>query len=68
MNYILKSLSNLPGDGELTQWGRVTHIYVGKLTSIGSDNGLSPERCQAIIWANHEISLIGPQQQIWVKF
>ena len=27
----------------LTHWGRVTHIYVGKLTIIGSDNGLSPE-------------------------
>ena len=27
---------------ELTLWGRVTHICVGKLTNIGSDNGLSP--------------------------
>ena len=26
----------------LTHWGRVTHICVSKLTSIGSDNGLSP--------------------------
>ena len=26
----------------LTHWGRVTHICVGKLTIIGSDNGLSP--------------------------
>ena len=25
----------------LTHWGRVTHICVGKLTMIGSDNGLS---------------------------
>ena len=25
----------------LTHWGRVTHICVSKLTSIGSDNGLS---------------------------
>ena len=33
----------------LTHWGRVTHICVGKLTIIGSDNGLSPERRQAII-------------------
>ena len=36
----------------LTHWGRVTHICIGKLTSIGSDNGLSPERRQAIIWTN----------------
>ena len=33
----------------LTHWGRVTHIYVGKLTIIGSDNGLAPRRRQAII-------------------
>ena len=26
----------------LTHWGRVTHISIGKLTIIGSDNGLSP--------------------------
>ena len=28
----------------LTHWGRVMHICVGKLTSIGSDNGLLPGR------------------------
>ena len=44
----------------LTHWGRVTHICVGKLTIIGSDNGLSPERRQAIIWTNTGILLIGP--------
>ena len=33
----------------LTHWDRVTHICVGKLTIIGSDNGLSPGRRQAII-------------------
>ena len=44
----------------LTHWGRVTHICVGKLTIIGSDNGLSPERCQAIIWTNAGILLIRP--------
>ena len=32
----------------LTHWGRVTHICVGNLTIIGSDNGLSPGRRQAI--------------------
>ena len=44
----------------LTHWGRVTHIYVGKLTYIGSDNGLSPERRQAIVRTNAGILLIGP--------
>ena len=36
----------------LTHEGRVTHICVGKLTSIGSNNGLSPVRRQAIIQIN----------------
>ena len=36
----------------LTQWGRVTHICVSDLTIIGSDNGFSPGRRQAIIWTN----------------
>ena len=44
----------------LTHWGRVTHICVGNLTIIGSDNGLSPGRCQAISWTNIGILLIGP--------
>ena len=39
----------------LTHWGRVTH---SKLTIIGSDNGLSPGRGQAIIWTNAGILLI----------
>ena len=44
----------------LTHWGRVTHICVVKQTVIGSDNGLSPGRRQAIIWTNAGILLIGP--------
>ena len=44
----------------LTHWGRVTHICVGNLTIIGSDNGLSPGRRQAIIWTNAGMLLIGP--------
>ena len=44
----------------LTHWGRVTHMCVGKLTIIVSDNGLSPRRHQAIIWTNAGILLIGP--------
>ena len=43
----------------LAHWGRVTHICVSKLTTIGSDNGLSPGRCQAIILTNAGILLIG---------
>ena len=43
----------------LTHRGRVTHISVGKLTIIGSDNGLSPGRRQAIIWTNAGILIIG---------
>ena len=46
--------------GWLTHWGRVTHICISKLTSIGSDNGLSPGRRQAIIWTNTEILLVRP--------
>ena len=44
----------------LTHWGRVTHICVTKLIIIGSDNGLSPGRRQAIIGTNTGILLIGP--------
>ena len=36
------------------------HICVSKLTIIGSDNGLSPGRRQAIILTNAGILLIGP--------
>ena len=46
--------------GDLTHWGRLTHICVNKLTIIGSDNGLSPDRHQAIIWTNAGILSIGP--------
>ena len=38
----------------------MTHICVGKLTILGSDNGLSPGRRQAIIWTNAGILSIGP--------
>ena len=44
----------------LTQWGRMTHICVSKPTIIGSDNGLSPGRCRAIIRTSAGILLIGP--------
>ena len=44
----------------ITHWGQVTHICVSKLTIIGSDNGLSPGRRQAIIWSSARILLIEP--------
>ena len=37
----------------------MTHICVSKLTIIGSDNGLSPDRRQATIWTNAGLLLIG---------
>ena len=45
---------------EVTHWGRVMHIYVSKLSIIGSDNGLLPGRCQAVTWSNADLLLIGP--------
>ena len=53
----LKFHLNLQEANELTHWDRVTHIYVSKLTIIGSDHGLSPGRRQAIIWTNAGILL-----------
>ena len=38
----------------------MTQICVSKFTIIGSDNGLSPIRRQAIIWTNDGILLIEP--------
>ena len=43
----------------LTHWGQVMHIYIGKLTIIGSDNGLLPWWHHAIIWTSVGILLIG---------
>ena len=53
-------ISIIPIIGQGCHWGRVTHICVSKLTIIGSDNGLSPGRRQAVIWTNAGILLIGP--------
>ena len=44
----------------LTHWGRVTPICLTKVANIGSGNGLSPGRRQAIIWTNVGILLSGP--------
>ena len=51
----------------LTYWGRATHICASKLTTIGSVNGFSLGRRQAIIWTNAGILLIGPLGEISVK-
>ena len=45
---------------QLTHWGPVTHICIGKLIIIGWDNGLSPDRPQAIISTNAGLLSIGP--------
>ena len=68
-----------PCHNVLTHWGRVTHICVSELTSIGSDNGLAPGRHhiitsgrrQAIIYTNAGILLIWPVgtnlSEIWIE-
>ena len=43
----------------LTNWGWMTHICIDNQTTIGSDIGLSPGWCQAIIWTNAGKMLIG---------
>ena len=47
------------------------HICIGKLTSIGSDNGLSPGRRQAITWTNTRLLSIGllvtSFGEIWIR-
>ena len=52
-NYTFTWLPYLPVANVLTHWGRVTHICVSKLNSIGSDNALSPShhlnRCWNIV-------------------
>ena len=46
----------------------MTHIRVGKLTNIGSDNGLAPSRRQTIIWTNVGKLLIGPLRTNFSEF
>ena len=58
--YFISNFKSPVDDKSVTHWGRVTHICVSKLAIIGSDNGLSPERRQAIIWTNGGILLIWP--------
>ena len=51
----------------MINWGRVTHICVVKLTIIGSDNGLSPGRRQAIIWTNAGMLLMRPLKTSFIE-
>ena len=48
------------GHNGLTYLGQMTHVCIGNLTIIDSDNGLSPGQHQAIIWTNAGMLLIGP--------
>ena len=62
-NYVISNrISNISctKSQNLTHLGRVTHICVSKLTIIGSDNGLTPRRRQAITWTSAGILLIRP--------
>ena len=45
---------------DLTHSDWVTHICVGKLDTIGSYNGLSHDRYQAITWPNDDVLSIRP--------
>ena len=49
----------------LPHWGRMMHKCVGNVTLIGSDNGLPPDRRQAIIWTNAGVSSTGSP---WINF
>ena len=53
----------------LTHWDQVMHMCVSRLTIIGSDNDLSPGRCQAITWTNAGILLIEKKNNLanWMR-
>ena len=53
------SAKNYTATFPLAHWGRETHICIGNLAIIGSDNGLSPGQRQAIIWTNNGLLLLG---------
>ena len=71
IRYVLQVKQWWPWIPSLTHWGWVIHICVNKLPIIGSDNGLSPGRHQAIIWTNAGLLLIGPLgtnfSEIWIE-
>ena len=49
----------VPEANTLTHWGRVMDKYASWII-IGSGNGLSPVRRQAITWTSDVLLLIGP--------
>ena len=55
-------------NNSLTHLGRVTYLWVGKLTIIGPDNGLLSGRRQVIDWNNAGILLIGPLGTLFSEF
>ena len=58
--FMFSIITHREGADNLTHWGRMTHISVSKLNIIGSDNGMSPDRRQTIIWTNGDLLLIRP--------
>ena len=66
--YIWKCLQNVGHFVQAsmwTYWGRVMYICVSRLTIIGSDNGLTPGRHQAIMWTIAGKLFIGPLGFHW---
>ena len=63
LNYLSRKLSWMWKRGIvqwcLSHWGVMTYICISKITTIGTDVGLSPGLHQTIIWTNAGI-LIGP--------
>ena len=60
-NYVkAQKITELREQVPLTHCSPVMHIWISKLTIIGSDNGLSPVGYQAIIWTNVVSLSIGP--------
>ena len=59
------------GQNGLTLWGPEMYIYISKLTIIGSGNGLSPLRQQAITWPNVALLSVGLLEttfnEIWIR-
>ena len=61
-NLALLTPCEFPPQWTSTHWGRVTHICVSDLTSIGSDNGLSPGRRQA--QGSHAVRILGKSREL----
>ena len=58
--YLSETFNAMPADKLVAQGARVLATMVLTKAIIGSDNGLSPNRRQAIIWTNAGIVLIRP--------